>query len=550
MARRALIRLGLMRPPLNLLRNADFGQCTSEGIPDYWGSGVAADVIDARGAFTITGDGPVTGSRVLRLTNRWPGTRLFVQSAKTFVPKPQPYTFSVYLRADARNVPVGLGIGWAGDHPVTTTRNWQRHVVTYTPSLESRSDAGLAVTVSLSAPGAIEIAAPQLESGDRATTFDVALMDDHPLPVVPWPETDVTLDARAVNASARPAWMGGGRLAFGIAVADLTDVRAADIAGRGFDAVVVPLSLQRSPGSDELAQTFQDRLDVARRHSLRVIPMMGGKDLTLDESRAVLAPAVARWKGDPAIAAWMIYDEPSRHFAQPPWPELRALYQAARAADPDHPAFINDNAWSAASSAARLEATDIASIDGYPVGSYQNPLALVSGMVRAMNADAVRAGKPSACWLQLYGWNDVPREPTPDELRAMAYTVFIWGTRLLLFWDYKPLNAALWRSVGALRREMGEVAQTVDDASSRWLKSATAARCVQYGVWERAGVVHVVACNAAPERVSASLDLGGAGPAAQAHVKARFPGAQAAFDAGKLHVRFEPYERQMFEVAA
>jgi hypothetical protein len=219
-------------------------------------------------------------------------------------------------------------------------------------------------------------------------------------------------------------------------------------------------------------------------------------------------------------------------------------------ADPGRPSFINDNTWSAASAAARLEATDIASVDGYPVGNYQNPVALVSGLARAMNVDAVKAGKPSACWLQLYGWNDVPREPTPDELRAMAYTVFVWGTRLLLFWDYKPLTSALWRSIGALHREMAGVAQIVDAASSRWIKSATAERRVQYGVWEHNDTILVVACNAAPERVSASLDLGGASPGVRRRVTARFPGARVALDAGGLHTRFEPYERQIFEVAA
>src|SRR5262249_51539161 len=136
----------------------------------------------------------------LRLTNPTAAYRLSVHSTKTFVPLPREYTFSVYARGSA-GAALSLSVGWSGPRRVQLGEDWQRCAITYAPTLESQRDAGLSTGIWLSDAGVVDVAAPQLEEGNRATQFELALADDHPLPLAPWPESDVDVVASRATAT-------------------------------------------------------------------------------------------------------------------------------------------------------------------------------------------------------------------------------------------------------------------------------------------------------------------------------------------------------------
>src|SRR5439155_5682935 len=133
------------------------------------------------------------------------------------------------------------------------------------------------------------------------------------------------------------------------------------------------------------------------------------------------------------------------------------------------------------------------------VGAVANPLAPLADTIRALSADCRAAGKPSAFWLQLYGWDDVAREPTAAEARAMAYLAFIWGTRTLLYWSYKPMQPALWDAMPILARELAAIDTAFADRTCRWVRAGTDGRRVHYAVWHGADRFYVVAANASAD---------------------------------------------------
>jgi hypothetical protein len=148
-------------------------------------------------------------------------------------------------------------------------------------------------------------------------------------------------------------------------------------------------------------------------------------------------------------------------------------------------------------------------------------------------------------WLQMYGYDDAVREPTPDEERAMTYATFIHGTRLLLYWIYKPMSAALWASMKDVRLELERLEAIVLGEGARCLATGVRRGRVHYTLWNTGSRDYLIACNIAPE-----------------HVFVRFPlrdrrsvdriwydsGLQHAVG-GQLLARFRPFARQVWELS-
>lgn len=196
--RRVLIRAGLAKKPANLLRNAAFLRTTNGCFPDYWGTTASSQIRDWPRRFRLEPDGPVPAVRALRIDN--PGgvgeIRFcsFNNAVELALTGGGPLTLSLYLRASS---PVRVRLGQLNT-PIPRMKElrvgpeWQRFAYTETAR---PSRAGtlpyLGGYLEFSAPVALWIAAPQLERGSEPTPFSLALMDDHPLPVHPWPARDL-----------------------------------------------------------------------------------------------------------------------------------------------------------------------------------------------------------------------------------------------------------------------------------------------------------------------------------------------------------------------
>ena len=153
----------------NLLINSAFKRCSNPGVPDWWGTALAASIKDWQGVYGIDDamTPPVPGVKCLRVRNPWPSRPGFwVGSTFTGLPGKTEYTFSVYLKTDTPGLVANIDAS-AGKQ-ITLTTDWQRCVVS---GFRNDSSAMRDVDVTMIGRGTIWLAAPQLEFGSKATPY-------------------------------------------------------------------------------------------------------------------------------------------------------------------------------------------------------------------------------------------------------------------------------------------------------------------------------------------------------------------------------------------
>jgi hypothetical protein len=572
MTRRAFIRLKLMKPPANLLRNADFSQSTIANIPDYWGTVHTAALPDFSNIFQIEKASPVKNARALRLQNPQANFELSLQSCATFLAKPKPYTFSIYLRSDVENFATALTIGWDGRQSIVVNDTWQRYTLTYTPHLEGELRQGFQVHISLLQQGNLWLAAPQLEEGEQATSFVTALMDDHPLPVFPTPKTDELIliqplelpfadELKKTNTDARgiqinhphrilmkdDTWFP----VFGIAALELKEWQLQDIANQGFNTVALYFpALKEGVDAKKSIETILVQLDAAHRKGLCVLPIVTHqRGINHRQMMNEKIRFIQEFKHHPAILCWWLLDEPTQQLAYDFAKDGIELYKAVKQADPNHPVFINEGTWHEGDWAkAFLQSTDIVSMDMYPIGLYQNPLTGIAERLRLMNSECLPAYKPTAFWLQLYGNYDAPREPTLEEQRAMTYLVFIKGVRLIFYWSYKPMNPILWESLKPLFEEIKKLSEIINRNEARWHSTGTVQIQVHYALWEVGEKFYLIACNTGSQSVETKFEFEQIAGKTFTQYKSWFADSRKFFVGKRLYINFAPYEPQVIEL--
>jgi hypothetical protein len=580
--RRALLRLGLVRPPANLLRNAAFLQCTNPGIPDYWATPGAAARIQGGGPFVqVVREGPLPGVYTLRVHHPDAGQRIHLESYNAAYdirqPQPSALTFSVYLKSDREPCRVVLGVN-DQEQEVAVGLDWQRLAVSVAPGQPAAIADALVVRVHPLQPGTILVAAPQLEAGRGATEFCPALMDDYPVPALPWPaEEHLSLVAPPdateplVNLEPRPATVRIDRVrrqllveaepypVFGIALGDRlqqgSDWQMRDIAAHGLNTVclMLPGAVGRVQRAAALRHV-QRELDAASRHGLRAVLFLAhDRASTFAEIVRATLEQMAALQGHEALLCWILLDEPSRWWVHPPRRRLEhlpELYALAKRQDPHHPVFINEERWEGTPGGrALLSATDLGSLDCYPIGHYCNAPAQIAALARAANADCRRVRKPFAFWLQLSGGHGTePREPAVGELTIMTYLALVYDARLFFYWLYKPMNLALWQRLPDLIQEVRRWLSLVSRDGAAPVAVGTSRGRLHYAVWNVGQRSVVLACNAAAESVAGTVPLGEVLGRGTAGVRTWYEPTAVRVTEGGLIVTLGPHERQVFEL--
>lgn len=178
-------------PSPNLLRNTSFRQCTTPGLPDYWGSLRIAqrwnDVWSPK-LYTTDADSPVPGTQGLRITVPEGKGGLEVISFSHWLPWRREYTLSCYLKADTAGHKASMYIG--SQFPskpenrvlkkLEVGTEWQRYTISGIVK-QGHWFGGIwsFMTVALisNQSGTLWIAAPQLEFGSAASPYRPADAD-------------------------------------------------------------------------------------------------------------------------------------------------------------------------------------------------------------------------------------------------------------------------------------------------------------------------------------------------------------------------------------
>ena len=273
-------------------------------------------------------------------------------------------------------------------------------------------------------------------------------------------------------------------------------------------------------------------LDAAAAHGLHCWLQLGNvPDLparTLAANEQLLTSIVGELKDHPALGAWKGIDEPANpnRPSRVPAAGLVRAYRKLRATDPNHPVVITQ---APAGTAAKLEpyrpAFDITGADIYPVsyppgkhaGGRRRDIGVVGDVTRKM----VRAAGTKPVWMTLQvAWSgvipseqhpaNIPRFPTLNQERFMAYQAIVNGARGLAFFGghltqiARPADAqagwnwTFWEHV--LRPLLGEL--TSDSvgpalvAPNARSKVKASAKDVQLVVREAGGFLYVIAVRA------------------------------------------------------
>jgi hypothetical protein len=156
---------------------------------------------------------------------------------------------------------------------------------------------------------------------------------------------------------------------------------------------------------------------------------------------------------------------------------MLAGYRMLRQLDPNHPVWMNHAPRnSVAQMAAFNEAADIVGCDIYPVPEWRTghsdlgdrSLASVGAYTERMQAGAPE--KPVWMVLQGFGWADLDKDPSEEEMRVkrrptfaesrfMAYDAIVRGARGILYWGthYIEKDSDLWNDLLKLVRELADL---------------------------------------------------------------------------------------------
>lgn len=265
-----------------------------------------------------------------------------------------------------------------------------------------------------------------------------------------------------------------------------------DIAKHGFNTVVL---------WEQMRQISQRFLDNALKRNLRVIAWLCPSGRTAKEIANDIVETITAYRAHPAIIAWYLLDEPENWWGRNGRKEedLLMVYQAAKQADPYRPSQLNWCEWvDGKGGYGSLHASDFGSLDYYPsihFGKVENPFASLADFLWRMNRDCRPLGKPVAFWHQMYGYDDVIREPTPREARAHTWLTIVTGGRLLYWFIYKPMGKGLWEAMSEISKEVKQLQLllTADDATEL---AVGREGNIHYAVWRTGGKDVLLLVNA------------------------------------------------------
>src|SRR5579863_4146898 len=270
----------------------------------------------------------------------------------------------------------------------------------------------------------------------------------------------------------------------------------------------------REDANGSLNTTEMDAaLSLAEKHGLKVIvgpPVAGQKNESWKPLLDRYCALVDKYRNSPAIIGWFVVDEPQAWTLRKN--DLVDIYNAVKAIDPYRLVFIN---WGSDDVPATvgtephgtLAATDLYSIDYYPFANGKTSLENYALRTIRAQKTGMLAGRPGHSWLQLYGYLDVNREPTGDELNFMAYVNLLYGGNYS-YWQTKSNAKPTWDRLGRINEEIRMLTNTLmlnPDASE--LRAPTLIGHYLYSAWKAEEDSYLIVLHVANETEPFAIDI-------------------------------------------
>jgi hypothetical protein len=254
-------------------------------------------------------------------------------------------------------------------------------------------------------------------------------------------------------------------------------------------------------------------LQLARKYAIKVVigpAVMGQKNgdwkSLLDRYRNL----VARYRNTPDIIGWFAVDEPQRPTLGKN--DLVDIYDSIKALDPYRLVFINWNSDDVPAAVGTephgsLAATDLYSIDYYPFTNGSTNLETYTLRTLRAQRTGLLAGRPGHSWLQLYGYLDVIREPTGDELNYMAYVNLLYGGNYS-YWQTKSNAKPTWDRLGRINEEIRVLTNTLTlNPGASEIQAPTLAGRYLYSAWKTPTDSYLIVLHIGSQPEPFTLDL-------------------------------------------
>jgi hypothetical protein len=295
-------------------------------------------------------------------------------------------------------------------------------------------------------------------------------------------------------------------------------------------------------------------LRLAERHGVKVIvgpAVMGQKNDTWKPLLERYSRLVSEYRNNSTIIGWFVVDEPQAWTLRKT--DLVDIYNMIKTIDPYRLVFIN---WGSddvpmavgAEPHGTLAATDLYSIDYYPFANSKTSLENYTlRTIRALRSGA-SAGRPGHSWLQLYGYLDVIREPTGEELNYMAYVDLLYGGNYS-YWQTKSNAKSTWDRVGKTNEEMRALTTLLTlNPGATELKAPALDGHYLYSAWKTEEKSYLIVLHVAAETEPFAIDLKPIFGARVSQARDYFDNASADLKGSTLRGSFDAYATRAYEI--
>jgi hypothetical protein len=295
-------------------------------------------------------------------------------------------------------------------------------------------------------------------------------------------------------------------------------------------------------------------LQWAEKYGVKVIlgpPVMGQRNSSWKPSLERYSNLVSKYRNNPAIIGWFVVDEPQAWTLREH--DLVDIYDTIKTMDPYRLVFVN---WGSddvplrvgAAPHGTLGATDLYSIDYYPFTNGKTNLeSYTLRTIRALKT-GMQQGKPGHSWLQLYGYLDVIREPTGEELNYMAYVNLLYGGNYS-YWQTKSNAKPTWDQLGKTNKEISVLTNMLmlnPDAVE--LKAPTLVGHYLYSVWKTQGDSYLIVLHMADETEYFDMDLKPIFGPRVSQVRSYFDKRSVGIPGAMLKDSFGSYATRVYEI--
>ncbi|MDD3927881.1 MAG: hypothetical protein PHT33_14620, partial [bacterium] len=550
----------------NLLPNGSFEACSSNNLPDYWGTNHfglqtdewVANLSSWHTRWQVDNTTSHSGSQSLKIV----GPASLLQASQELVPIScfvyraaselnTAYTLSVWMKSNQASQPVTMLMRWSNgsaSQQVNVGNTWQRYSLNFTPAASP-----IYCLFDNIGNGTLWIDDVQIERGTYATPYKASVLDQSILsaqwvhrtprqvldyPIVPGNDTvQVSIDANG-------RFLVDGQPYMSIAVRwDLPSATVAQkLASTGFNTVVMYVKPSYS-----LSQ-LTTALDTLKANGLKAIVWIASifsatPQATHDATVTQVQWVVSNLSYHPAVIAWYVADEPLNLNPHNTYAFAQDYYNAAKQSDPSRPSFINYVSYPGS------QTGDIGSMDFYCIpdsGSNMKSSAQVySPSILESKAGSMVtycAGKPLWFWLQSHGNAcDISREPTGPEIECSTYLTLIHGIRGINYFTNIPKNEEAWGTLRMLAQEIRQLTPVLYSSETPPVVSVSDPHIHALGKTYQSQR-YVIAVNELPSQVNTGITVSGGGITATV----LFENRQVNIINGVINDTFAAYQRHIY----